>query len=192
MYDNYIKRSVSNYYEICQNSAAELKNFKNVLDAGCGTGTTSVMLAKQGNVVTCIDESKNMLNKAREKAEHIKIKFRQNKIESLRYKNKFDGVICNLALYLTDRTKSVPVLVKALKHNGKLVITEMCPDSSITNKILVFCAKLMHPLMNLKFLSKKDVILLLKKQKLKNIKSKNIGFGFFRKLPVVTFTAKKI
>ena len=69
-----------------------------VLDAGCGTGFHSILLAKLGLDVTGIDSSSEMLKKAKETTlEHnVNVRFHQSTLQdvSLCMDERFDAVFC--------------------------------------------------------------------------------------------------
>ncbi|MGM5631781.1 class I SAM-dependent methyltransferase [Apibacter raozihei] len=65
-----------------------------VLDSGCGSGRTSVYLAKLGYDVTGVDISSNAINKAKNKLKTEKLTFHQGDIcEFSEFKNCFDTII---------------------------------------------------------------------------------------------------
>jgi len=73
-------------------------NLMTVLDAGCGTGFHSILLAQLGLHVTAVDISAQMLQQAKRNAEHMNIQ-----IDTIRMSfqginesvhNKFDAVFC--------------------------------------------------------------------------------------------------
>ena len=72
--------------------------FRKVLDAGCGTGFHSVLLAKLGLEVTGIDSSSEMLDKARENthAHNVNVRFLQSSFQdvSLCLDERFGAVFC--------------------------------------------------------------------------------------------------
>ena len=80
--------------------AALIEHFqpKSVLDAGCATGLTSVLFAKQGCATVGLDRSQKMLAEARKKYANspYKLEFRYGQFEKLPrvLKNKFDLVVC--------------------------------------------------------------------------------------------------
>ncbi|UCE18681.1 MAG: class I SAM-dependent methyltransferase [Gemmatimonadota bacterium] len=71
---------------------------RKVLDAGCGTGFHSVLLAKLGLEVTGIDSSTDMLKKAGEhiRAHNVDVRFQRATFQDmgLRRDEKFDAVVC--------------------------------------------------------------------------------------------------
>jgi len=204
-YDIRIKKTIPEYPKICHYIAKCLKGSNKILDAGCGTGTIGLLLAEQGSHVTCIDASQKMLDKAKEKVKcrdlEDKFTFKKVKIEELNYNKKFDGLSCNFILYFTNREDAIHALIKSIKRNGKIVITDICPTNSFRDKFLKYLFKLSqflndYPIAD--FWSTEETLSLLKKEKLINLKVRQIsstaaGFpiGFTVGFPVVIFTAKK-
>lgn len=66
-----------------------------ILDIGCGTGRHSIELAKRGYRVTGIDLSKNMIDRAIEKAktENVNIDFKIADARDFHFETKFDLII---------------------------------------------------------------------------------------------------
>ncbi|MEE9441181.1 MAG: class I SAM-dependent methyltransferase [candidate division Zixibacteria bacterium] len=73
-------------------------NFKNALDAGCGTGVHSIILSKIGVDTIGLDSSEQMLEMARANAlkEGVEIQFEKEFFESMpnEWTDKFDSVFC--------------------------------------------------------------------------------------------------
>ena len=196
-YDVNIRKSIPNYPEICKFTAQQFKGRKKILDAGCGTGTVSLLLAEQGSYVTCLDTSRNMLGVAKRKAESgnldKKLIFKNAKIERTSYKNQFDGLLCNFLLYFTDRRNAIPALIKSVKHNGKVVITDISSTNSLLGRFRKYWLRLTQVLNSTPVAdlwTKEQTLKLLKKQGLKNIRVKKISSTLIG-IPIIMFTAKK-
>ncbi|KZE68449.1 methyltransferase [Fictibacillus phosphorivorans] len=90
----FVKTSVSNY----------LKDGTRFLDVGCGTGSMTILLAKEGFHVTGVDLSSDMLMVAKEKAEREKvaISFFQQDMRDLEGLGLFDCVtiLCDSLNYI--------------------------------------------------------------------------------------------
>lgn len=88
-YDQWAEYIIS----ICNRSGKEVSS---VLDIACGTGNTSIPLAKQGWRVTGVDISLPMLQQARKKAAEAKedVLFLQQDIKQLDFVREFDLVTC--------------------------------------------------------------------------------------------------
>lgn len=123
-------------------SSLKIKGHEHILDAGCGRGRISILLAKQlkNGKITAVDignriiSSNDVLIRA---AENAKIEGVEDKIEFIRANildlpfenNYFDILICNSVLqYLVDGTKirkAVSEFKRVLNSNGKFMLTEL-------------------------------------------------------------------
>jgi len=128
--------------------AAIIGRFKprSVLDAGCGTGLTAMLFAKQGVSAVGLDRSRPMLAEAKTKYDwlHLPLKFRYGHFERLtkRLHGRFDLVAC-LANSITgvgslgNLRKALRSFSAVLKPGGRLVVQmlnygamkegELCP-----------------------------------------------------------------
>lgn len=98
-----------------------------LLDLGCGTGWTSIMIAKLGIDVTAVDISVNMIVIANEniKKEDLKVKTVVSDIENISYKNQFDRVLLYDGLHHCPNEKKVlKNAYRALKPGGMLLLVE--------------------------------------------------------------------
>jgi len=99
-----------------------------ILDAGGGTGRTTLHLAKMGYHVTLCDISPGMLDIAREKINKEglldKVEVREADIASLPFTDEtFDFVLCEAGpLSLADSTKAAGELVRVMKKHGKIIV----------------------------------------------------------------------
>ena len=101
----------------------------NILDAGCGTGNTTVSLAKQFKDLNfyAVDNSAESLNKAQEFADQnglVNTRFSKwNLLRSLPFNFKFDIIICLGVLHHTANMKKVlKNLKKNLNDHGELYL----------------------------------------------------------------------
>ncbi len=99
-----------------------------ILDLACGEGTFAITMAKQGYSVTGLDNSTEMLDFAKKKAqqENLQIKWVQQDIRALAFLDIFDLVTCwfDSLNYLTDFKDLVLTFAgvnKALKSKGLFV-----------------------------------------------------------------------
>ncbi len=107
---------------------------KTILDIGCGTGRHAIELTKRGYKVKGVDLSESQLQRAREKAKEngVEVQFFQQDARNLNFENEFDLVIliCEGAFPLmeTDEMnfKILENASKALRTNGKLILTTLC------------------------------------------------------------------
>ncbi|MHC1572714.1 MAG: class I SAM-dependent methyltransferase [Methanosarcinales archaeon] len=100
----------------------------NVLDVGCGTGTISLLLSEIGHIVTGIDISEGMLQKAKEKANilNLSINFRIGDAENLPFEDESFDVVINRHLLWTlpDPERAIFEWRRVLKSEGKLIIID--------------------------------------------------------------------
>ncbi len=91
-----------------------------ILDVGCGTGTLSAAIARQGAAVTGVDNSAEMIASAREKYDGVRFEVVDG--QALTYSNEFDAVFSNAALHWMPRADDVLRGVeRALVPGGRLV-----------------------------------------------------------------------
>ncbi|MFV9511327.1 class I SAM-dependent methyltransferase [Tepidibacillus sp. LV47] len=112
---------------------AKPKENEKVLDLGAGTGTYSLWLARRGLKVTALDQSKEMLNIAQEKAEKegLKIDWHLGDAHQLPFENEtFDLVVSVTAIeFMDDPNKVLFEAMRVLKPNGRLVIGLLSKES---------------------------------------------------------------
>ena len=105
---------------------------KSVLDAGCGHGYYSVLLAKEGAKVTGIDISERMIELARRNADKASIdcKFYVCDIQDLTMfePDSFDLVTSSIVVgYLDDLEKAFSYVYRVLKPGGSFTFSENHP-----------------------------------------------------------------
>jgi len=106
---------------------------KKILDLGCGTGRHAVELAKRGYVVTGLDLSETLLERAREKAAAagVKVDFIHADARSYHVDAEYDAVlmICEGAFPLMETDEMnfriLENAARALKPDGKLILTTL-------------------------------------------------------------------
>lgn len=91
-----------------------------ILDLGCGTGTLTAQIARQGARVTGVDRSPDMIASAREK--YAGLDFDVADGQALNFAGEFDAVFSNAALHWMPRASDVLRGVeRALVPGGRFV-----------------------------------------------------------------------
>ena len=110
-----------------------------LLDLGCGTGTHAVLLAKRGYSVVGLDESKEMVRQAQEKAdrERVDARFATADIRRFQLHRTFDAAISLFATfsYMTtdeDVANALTHVRSHLKPGGLLFFDAWCSKGSET------------------------------------------------------------
>jgi len=107
------------------------RDYKKILDLGCGTGRHSIYLAKAGFDIYATDISPTGVEIARKKAESLglyDIHFHQHDMRIIPFAdNFFDAVICTRTIQhgmLAQIRKAIAEIYRVLKTNG-IVITDL-------------------------------------------------------------------
>jgi len=102
-----------------------------VLDAGCGEGYLSRILARNGATVTGVDSSAKLIEAARAQssADALPVSFDVAGVDELPYKDDtFDLVVCNhLINDLYDPGKPISEFARVLRRGGRLIILMLHP-----------------------------------------------------------------
>lgn len=102
-----------------------------VLDAGCGEGYLSRILARQGATVTGVDFSANLIEAARAQSlnDILSVSFDVGTVDDLLYEDEsFDLVVCNhLMNDLRDPAKAIIQFSRVLRRGGRLIILMLHP-----------------------------------------------------------------
>ncbi len=106
---------------------ADLLPGKKVLDAGCGPGRDSLLLAEKGLKVVGVDASKEMIKLASKLAKTRNTVFRVGDVRKLSFKgNSFDGVWCVGVLVHfppEEFRKALKEFYRVLKKGGVLMLS---------------------------------------------------------------------
>jgi 2-polyprenyl-3-methyl-5-hydroxy-6-metoxy-1,4-benzoquinol methylase len=102
-----------------------------VLDAGCGEGYLSRILAKSGAAVTGVDFSSKQIEAAQTQNlnDALTVSFDVASVDELPYRdNTFDLVVCNHLLNdLYDPSKPISEFARVLRSDGRLIILMLHP-----------------------------------------------------------------
>jgi SAM-dependent methyltransferase len=119
------KKSTDELFEFLKD-----KKFHNVLDIGCGVGTTAFRLASEFSCnVTGIDIDSSMINKAAENPLYNslkeKVRFQTGDITGLNFKdNEFDAVIVEAVTMFVNREKACSEIYRVCKPGGFFIDQE--------------------------------------------------------------------
>jgi SAM-dependent methyltransferase len=125
IYDMLAQSSSKNIYEIGEIIQQTSPNQKSIiLDVGCGTGDHVSLLKEKGYNVMGIDNSSNMIKKAKEKYSDCNFKIADVLRNNIFYTNSFTHILClNLTLYyMEDKDLFFKNCLAWLKPGGYLVI----------------------------------------------------------------------
>ncbi|MCX6718059.1 MAG: class I SAM-dependent methyltransferase [Candidatus Staskawiczbacteria bacterium] len=186
-----------------KNIVAFLKANKKCLEVGCGNGAASIEISKSRKLdLLSVDFSPEMIALAKKQptfGAKGKIKFQEEDVLELKYKNIFDFVftercVINL-LNQDDQKKALKNMADALKPGGSLILLEAFDDgfqklnSARKNLGLEPIAPAYHNL----YLDKDFVIGYLKSQNLEFVKeSKFLSSYFFGSRVIYPFFAKAV
>jgi ubiquinone/menaquinone biosynthesis C-methylase UbiE len=116
-----------------------------ILDAGCGSGSSSIFLAKRyGCKVIGIDIDQTSITKAYKKARKKgvldRVGFRLMDITDLSFQDQiFDGAICQAALIFTNKRDALRTIHKKISSKGFVGVIELAwkttPPSSIARRV---------------------------------------------------------
>lgn len=108
--------------------AADGVKGKKIIDVGCGTGLLSVKLSKAGAIVTGIDLSRDMLNKAEKRANDLSltIDFQEKPMQEINGAEQYDAAVIAIDSlnYLPDRESVLSTfkgIFSVLKSGGVLI-----------------------------------------------------------------------
>jgi SAM-dependent methyltransferase len=109
---------------------AEFRSGQNVLDVGCGVGTTAIRIAQQFNAkVTAVDISPLMLERATNnvaaRGVRDRVSVETGDITALRFEDgSFDRVIAEAVTMFVERPRATRELVRVCRPEGRVLATE--------------------------------------------------------------------
>ncbi|HVG27100.1 MAG TPA: class I SAM-dependent methyltransferase, partial [Acidobacteriaceae bacterium] len=119
-----------------------------VLDVACGTGNTSIPLARKGCIVTGVDIAPNLLIQARERAaaDGLTATFDEGDAEQLPYPDaSFDAAVTMFGAMFAPRPELVASeLGRVLKPGGLLAMANWNP-ASFTGQMFKVCGRFTPP-----------------------------------------------
>lgn len=98
---------------------------RSVLDVGCGMGSHTYLLSKEGYVCEGVEPHPKMIEYARQ--HYPGVKFDVKSMQEVNYKNKFDAVVCIGSIIVFNKSneeamKTFKNFYNALKKNGILIL----------------------------------------------------------------------
>jgi trans-aconitate 2-methyltransferase len=97
------------------------KKGEHILDLGCGTGYLTSLIAETGAYVKGIDNSAEMISKA--KKEYPDLDFEEMSATEYKARQPFDAVFSNAVLHwIPEKEKTVRQIYSNLKNKGRLVL----------------------------------------------------------------------
>jgi ubiquinone/menaquinone biosynthesis C-methylase UbiE len=113
-----------------------------ILDAGCGSGSSSILQAERyGCGVVGVDLDQSLLMKAhaaaRKKGVLDRVAFRLADMHDLPFRDDtFDGAITQATLIFTEKTKTLQMLLRKVRPQGFVGLVELAWKSSPTGQMI--------------------------------------------------------
>lgn len=119
------EKSASKEISLLINLFNKFGNVKSVLDVGCGLGSHAYFLSKKGYSCEGVEPHPKMIEYA--KKHYSGVVYKVNDMQGIRYKNKFDAVICIGSIIVFNKSNEETMrtftnFFKALKKNGILIL----------------------------------------------------------------------
>jgi len=139
------KKKISKYHSSDQKSVDFYRQYlllncvgKRVLDYGCGLGTATLFLAKNGAQVIGIDISQEAIKQARRRAMEENLADKTNffvmDAEAMEFEDNSFDIVCGTAiLHHLNLNKALPELARVLKPNGTGIFREPLGYNPIIN-----------------------------------------------------------
>ena len=119
-------------------AAMDLPAAASVLDIGCGSGTTAILLATEFDLdVTGVDTSVSNIERAAHRAGDLAISFLAMDVHTLPFEdNAFDGIVseCVFSL-LADKPAALAEMSRVLKPGGHIGLTDMAVFGQLPDRI---------------------------------------------------------
>jgi ubiquinone/menaquinone biosynthesis C-methylase UbiE len=109
---------------------------KNILEYGCGEGSSAYLIAQNGGQVTGIDISDYAIEQARTKAKNMNlpITFKQMNAEALEFENQSFDLVCGSGIiHHLDIEKSYHEISRVLRPGGKAIFMEPLGHNPLIN-----------------------------------------------------------
>ena len=138
------RQGVAGFYAVADNSFASYRNAvtaigagRDVLEYGCGQGTSAFLLAKHGARVTAIDISEVAIRQARDRARADDLKtvdFRVMNAEKLEFEPASFDLVCGVAiLHHLDLPAALSEIRRTLRPSGTAVFLETLGHNPLIN-----------------------------------------------------------
>lgn len=133
--------------EIVESFLSKLEN-QEIIDIGCGDGSISLPYLKQGNNVTFVDISENMLKKVSLKIENNtefqkgKASFLNIDLDKVLFEKKFDVVICIGVLAHTESMEITMNKIASLMKPNSIAIIQLTNNDKLFGKLLNFYTRI--------------------------------------------------
>ncbi len=124
------------HQKFIQEFLSRLSPNSTILDAACGAGRYEPFLLEKGHTVIGVDQSRNMLERAKEKFPHVR--YEKNGLQEIAYREIFEGSICLDAMENVCPEDWLLVLGnfhRVLKPHGYLYFTAETIENADENEI---------------------------------------------------------